>query len=340
MKVYTTDKIRNVVLLGHSGAGKTSLLESMAYIAKKTQHPGSIQNMSTISDFTKQEKERQISIHTAVVPLAWNDIKINFLDTPGSYDFIGETEEALSAADAAIIVVSGRCGIENGTIEAWNQCEKMNLPRFIFVTDMDMDEVSFREMILSLQMQFGKRIAPFHFPIRKDKKFTGYINVIANTANEWNADGEVTPCEIPDYSRENLTIYRTAVMEAVAETSEELLERYLNQEEFSEDEIRQALRVNIRDNAIVPVFMGANVCCQGMYTLMDDIQKYFPSPDQRTCSGILAASNEVFHADYDFSKPKSAYIFKTIMDPFMGKYSLIKVNSGVIKAEDKKILKK
>ncbi len=247
---------------------------------------------------------------------------------------MGEVEEAVSVADAAIIVVSGKNGIEVGTKKAWDICEKYKLPRMVFVTDMDIDNASFRQVVEDLQQLYGKKIAPFHFPIRENEKFVGYVNVVAQSANRWNDKGEVNECEIPDYSVDNLNIYREVLMETVAETSEEFMERYFNGEEFSENEVRQALRVNVSDGSMVPVSMGSNVLAQGIYTLLDDIIKYFPSPDKRTCTGINAKSNEVYSADYDFAKPKSAYIFKTIVDPFIGKYSLIKVNSGVLKTDD------
>ena len=334
MDVYTTDRIRNVVLLGHGGAGKTSLVEAMAYLSGSISRMGKIADGNTISDFDKEEIKRQFSIQTSVVPILWEGIKINILDTPGFFDFVGEVEEAVSAADAAIIVVSGKNGIEVGTKKAWALCEKYKLPRMVFVTDMDIDNASFRQVVEDFQKLYGKKIAPFHFPIRENEKFVGYVNVVAQTANRWDDKGEVHECEIPDYSRENLGIYREVLMETVAETSEEFMERYFNGEEFSENEIRQALRVNVSDGSMVPVSMGSNVLAQGIYTLLDDIVKYFPSPDKRSCTGINAKSNEVYSADYDFSKPKSAYIFKTIADPFIGKYSLIKVNSGVLKPDD------
>lgn len=334
MDVYTTDRIRNVVLLGHGGSGKTSLVEAMAYLSGSVSRMGRIADGNTISDFDKEEIKRQFSIQTSVVPVLWEGVKINILDTPGYFDFVGEVEEAVSAADAAIIVVSGKNGIEVGTKKAWALCEKYKLPRMVFVTDMDIDNASFRQVVTDFQELYGKKIAPFHFPIRENEKFVGYVNVVAQTANRWDDKGAVYECEMPEYSKENLGIYREVLMETVAETSEEFMERYFNGEEFSENEIRQALRVNVTDGSMVPVSMGSNILAQGIYTLLDDIVKYFPSPDKRSCTGINAKSNEVYSADYDFSKPKSAYIFKTIADPFIGKYSLIKVNSGVLKPDD------
>ena len=334
MNVFTTDKIRNVVLLGHGGAGKTSLVEAMAYLSGITNRMGKISDGNTISDYDKEETKRLFSINTSVVPIIWDDVKINILDTPGYFDFVGEVEEAVSAADAAIIVVSGKNGIEVGTKKAWEICEKYKLPRMVFVTDMDIDNASYRQVVTDLQELYGKKIAPFHLPIRENEEFVGYVNVLQQRAKRWTADGNVEKTEVPEYSKENLGICREALMEAVAETSEEFMDRYFNGEEFSEDEIRQALRVNVAEGSIVPVLMGSNILARGMYTLMVDIVKYLPSPEKRECTGINAKTNEVYPANYDFAKPKSAYVFKTIVDPFIGKYSLIKVNSGVLKADD------
>ena len=334
MNVFTTDKIRNVVLLGHGGCGKTSLAEAMAYLAGLTNRMGTVDDGNTISDYDKEETKRHFSIHTSLIPIPWGDVKINLLDTPGYFDFVGEVEEAVSAADAAIIVVSGKAGIETGTKRAWNLCEKYRLPRMIFVTDMDIDNASYRQVVEDLQALYGKKIAPFHLPIRENTQFVGYVNVVQQKAKRWNDKGSVDKFEVPDYSKENLGICREALLEAVAETSEDFMERYFNGEEFSEDEIRQALRVNVIDGSVVPVLMGSNILARGMYTLMADIVKYFPSPDRRECAGINTKTNELYQADYDFAKPKSAYIFKTIVDPYIGKYSLIKVNSGVLKTDD------
>lgn len=334
MKVFTTDKIRNVVLLGHGGAGKTSLVEAIAYLSGITTRMGKISDGNTISDYDKEEIKRQISISTSLVPILWEDSKINILDTPGSFDFIGEVEEACSAADAAIIVISGKAGIEAGTIKAWELCEKFNLPRIIFVTEMDIDDASYRQVVEDLQERYGKKIAPFHLPVRENGQFVGYVNVLQQTAKRWNDKGSVDKFDVPDYSQENLSICREALMEAVAETSEEFMDRYFSGEEFSENEIRQALRINVADGSIVPVLMGSNIEHKGQYTLLVDILKYLPSPDKRKVAGINAKTNEVYNADYDFAKPKSAYVFKTLADPFIGKYSLIKVNSGVLKTDD------
>ena len=319
MKVFTTYKIRNVVVLGHSGAGKTSLVSAKSNIATGTK---------------VRTTEPAATTQTVVQPILWEDHKINILDAPGSYDFVGEIEEAVGVADAAIIVISGKNGVENGTRKAWAMCEKYHLPRIVYVSDMDIDDVSFKNVVLGLQELYGKCIAPFHFPLRENEEFVGYVNVIQERAKRWQADGTVAKSEVPEYSMENLTIYRDALMEAVAETSDEFLDRYFAGETFSENEIRQALRVNVSECTIVPVLMGSNTLERGMYTLLADIIKYLPSPDQRSAVGMNPLTQELFEANYNFAKAKSAYVFKTIMDPFIGKYSLFKVMSGVIKADD------
>ncbi len=333
MKVYTTDKIRNVVLLGHGGSGKTSLAESFAYLSGITSRMGKVTDGNTISDYGKEEQKRKFSINASVIPIEWEGYKINIIDTPGYFDFVGEVEEAVSAAGAAIIVVNGKSGIEVGTQKAWEICEKYKLPRFIYVSNMDVDNASFRQVVEDMTALYGKKMAPFHLPIRENEKFVGYVNVISETGNRWQGK-EVIPCEVPEYNKANLQICRDTLMEAVAETSEEMMERYFGGETFSEAEIRAALRTNVCDCSIVPMTMGSNILCQGMYTLLDDIIKYMPSPENRTCAGINMKTSEIYNADYDFSKAKSAYIWKTIVDPFIGKYSLIKVNSGVLKTDD------
>ena len=257
----------------------------------------------------------------------------NFSYTPVQQQSAALMEVAAGTADAAIIVVSGKSGVEAGTERSWELCEKYKLPRMIYVTDMDVDNASFKNVVEKLTQMYGKKIAPFHFPIRENEKFVGYINVVSETGNRWKGK-EVIECDIPDYSKDNLTLYKDTLMEAVAETSEEFMERYFGGETFTENEIRAALRTNVIDGSIVPISMGSNVLCQGTYALLDDIVKYMPSPENKQIAGFNMKTNEVFEANYDFAKPKSAYVFKTIVDPFIGKYSLIKVCSGVFKSDD------
>ena len=334
MKVYRTDEIRNVVLLGHGGSGKTSLVEAMAYISGATTRLGSISAGSTISDFDKEEQKRQFSISTSLVPIEWEKAKINILDTPGFFDFVGEVEEAVSVADAAVIVVSGKAGVQVGTEKAWELCDKYNLPRMVYVTEMDVDDASFRQVVADLTERYGKIIAPHFAPIRENEKLVGYVNVIKNAARRYTGMGQKIECDIPEYSKPNLAIYREKLLEAVAETSEAFMERYFEGDEFSVEEIRSAMRTEVMNGDIVPVAMGSNIQAQGVANLLSDIVRFFPSPEYSECNGINRKTNAIFEANYDFSKQKSAYVFKTMVDPFIGKYSFVKVCSGVLKGDD------
>ena len=334
MKVYRTDEIRNVVLLGHGGSGKTSLAEAMAYVSGATNRMGKITDGNTISDFDKEEQKREFSISTSLIPIEWEKAKINILDTPGYFDFVGEVEEAVSAADAAVIVVSGKAGVEVGTEKAWELCDKYKLPRMVYVTEMDVDDASFRQVVQDLTDRYGKVIAPHFQPIRENEKLAGYVNVIKNAARRYTGVGQREECEIPEYCKPNLEIYRDKLLEAVAETSEAFMERYFDGDEFSVEEIRSAMRTEVMDGDIVPVAMGSNIQAQGVANLLSDIVRFFPSPDNRSCAGINRKTNEIFEGNYDFAKAKSAYVFKTMVDPFIGKYSFIKVCSGVLKGDD------
>jgi elongation factor G len=334
MQVYTTDRIRNVVLLGHGGVGKTTLAEAMAYLSGITSRLGKVEDGNTVSDYDKEEIKRGFSISTSMIPIEWDKYKINVLDTPGFFDFIGEVDEAVAAADAAVIVISGKAGVQVGTRKAWEMCNKYNLPRLIFVTDMDIDNVSYKKVVEQLQEIYGNKIAPVYMPIRENEKFVGYVNIIKNKGRRYIERDKKVECDIPDYCEEYRDTYRDALMEAVAETSEEFMDRYFGGEEFSQAEIYAALATSVADCSLVPVLMGSPVNLQGVTNLLDDIISFFPDPTKLKRTGLDKNSNGTFDADYDFSKSKSASVFKTIIDPFIGKYSLIKVCSGVIKNSD------
>lgn len=337
MNVYGTKQIRNVALLGHGGAGKTTVAEALALVTGVTKRMGKVTDGSTISDYDKEEIKRQFSMSTTLIPLEYKGedgpIKINLLDTPGYFDFVGEVEEAISVADAAIIVVNCKAGIEVGTEKAWELCEKLKLPRLIFVTNMDDDHASYRELVLKLEKIFGRKIAPFQLPIRENEKFVGYVNVVKMAGRRFTELSNYVECEIPDYSMKNLGIARDALMEAVAETSEEYMERYFSGDEFTQDEISDALREHVIEGNIVPVMMGSGINCQGFKTLLEAIDKYLPSPDKFECIGVDVSTGERFTAKYNDEVSLSARVFKTIVDPFIGKYSLMKICTGVLKPD-------
>ncbi len=334
MQTYKYEKIRNVVVLGHGSCGKTTLVEAMAYTTGITKRMGRVEDGTTISDYDKEEQKRQFSISTTVVPILWEDTKINFLDTPGYFDFVGEVEEAVSAADAAVIVISAKAGLEVGTVKAWEACERYHLPRMIFVTDMDDDNASFRAVVEALKERYGNRIAPFHTPIREKETFVGFVNVVKMAGRRFSNNlGEYVDGEIPDYSMEYSQKYRSDLMEAIAETSEELMEKFFEGEEFTMVEIENAIRQSVGAGDMVPVLCGSGIQARGTFALLQAIDKYFPSPNKGVITGMNQKTGVTFFADYDANKEFSAKVWKTIADPFIGKFSLIKVCSGVLRSD-------
>ena len=333
MDIFKYERIRNVALLGHGSCGKTTLAEAMAYVTGVITRQGKIEDGSTISDYDKEEQKRTFSIHTSVIPIVSDETKINILDTPGYFDFVGEAEQAASAVDAAIIVISAKAGVQVGTEKAWNLCEKYKLPRMFFVTDMDDDNASYRKVVETLQELYGTRVAPFQLPIRENEKFVGFVNVVKMAGRRFNNDGTYIESDIPDYSMEYLQTYRDALLEAVAETGDDMMDKFFNGEEFTQAEMSTALRKSVGDTSLVPVLMGSGLEAKGVRNLIDQIVNYFPSPNKTIITGINQKTGNSFHADYDENKEMTAKVFKTIADPFIGKFSLIKICSGVLKAD-------
>ena len=336
MKVYETSQIRNVVLMGHGGAGKTTLAEAMAFYTKAINRMGKISDGTTISDYDKEEIKRQFSINSSVVPIEYNGLKINILDAPGYFDFVGQMEEAMSVADAAIIVVDCKAGVEVGTMKAWDICERRKIPRCFFVTGMDDPNARYLKVVTQLKKLYGAKIAPFHLPIREDEKLVGYVNVVKMGGRKYTGNGNYDVCDIPESINEQLDVTREMIMEAVAETDEDLMEKYFSGEEFTNEEISTALRTSVINCDIVPVQIGSGINANGVSSLLQTCEKYFPAPDHALVNkkGKDLSTGKEFVADKDENKPVTAYVFKTIMDPFIGKYSLVKVCTGTLKSDD------
>ena len=243
----------------------------------------------------------------------------------------------MSVADAAVIVVNGKAGVEVGTIKAWEICERRRIPRIFFVTNMDSPNAKYMETVEQLKEHFGKKVAPFHLPILENDKLTGYVNVVKMGGRKFLDDaGNYTERDIPDSVKPKLEPVREQLMEAVAESDEELMDKYFAGEEFTYEEISKALRKSVISCDIVPVQIGSGVSCQGVNSFLQTCEKYFPSANKAEV--LKKATNvdtgEEVVADFDCNKPVSAYVFKTIMDPFVGKYSLVKVRTGILKAGD------
>ena len=335
MNVYKTEDIRNVVLLGHGSCGKTTLAEAMAFLGGLVSRMGTVGQGNTISDFDKEEQKRGFSMSAAVLPIEWNHTKINVIDTPGYFDFVGEAEEGASAADAAIIVVSGKDGVQTGTIKAWELCEKYNLPRMFFVTEMDLAEAKFDRVAEELKEKFGASVAPLCVPIREGEKLIGYVNVVKNVARKYLDAGKREDMPIPASLQDSVKAAHYSLMEAVAETDEGLMERFFETEgeDFTEEEVLNALHVGVASAGLVPVYMGCGATAHGVFMLLNDIASLVPSPAKCKAEGTLD-DGSTFEANYDDTKAKTCYIWKTMVDPFIGKYSLIKVKSGVLKTDD------
>ena len=333
MNVYKTEDIRNVVLLGHGSSGKTTLAESMAFLGGLVSRMGTVGNGNTISDFDKEEQKRGFSMGLSVIPIEWNKKKINVLDAPGYFDFVGEAEQGLSAADGAVIVVSGKGGVQTGAIKAWELCEKYHTPRLIFVTGMDVPDVDFEQIVDDLKAKFGSKVAPVVEPIKEGDKLVGYVDVIEDKGYKFLDAGKFEEIPIPESAQAGYESCHDSLMEAVAETSEEFMERYFEGEEFTEEEIRDALKSSVAEGELAPIYVGAGAGAHGVRSLMNDFFSYFPAPNQTKAVGKLEDGSD-FEADYDDTKQKSVYVFKTMVDPFIGKYSLVRVKSGVIKTDD------
>lgn len=330
MKNYTVDRIRNIALLGHGGSGKTSLVEALANTLGVTKRMGKVTEGNTISDFDKEEIFRQFSIGTSVIPLEWNNSKYNFLDTPGYFDFVGDVFGALRVAGGAVIVLDAAAGIEVGTEKAWSFTEKRDMPKIIFINKMDKENVDYVKLIRELKDKFGKKIAPFCIPLGEDSDFRGFINIVDMIGREFNGT-ECVDCTIPDAVEPRIRPFRDMLIESVAESDESLMDKYFNGEEFTLEEIHKGLRAGVINNNIVPVLIGSSDKKIGVHTLLNMIYDYLPTPqemDHGKVEGINPQNDQPVERLIEDNEPMSAFIFKTIVDPFVGKISLFKVYSG------------
>ncbi|MBC8591622.1 elongation factor G [Wansuia hejianensis] len=326
MKTYEMDNIRNVALVGHSGSGKTTLTEAILYTTGITKRQGRVEDGNTVSDFNKEEIARKVSISTTSIPVEYMDMKFNIMDTPGYFDFVGETYGALRASEGAILVIDGSAGIEVGTEKAWNLLEKHKRPRFIFINKMDKENVDFDKLMAELKETFGRKVFPFALPIGKAEKFKGFVNVRDEVAYEYKS-GEMK--EIPLFEEEKTAIedIRESMMEIVAESDEELLEKYFSGEAFTTEEIAQGIRTAVANGELVPVFIGSAEKSIGIDYLLRVIRRYIPSPTDIGSIKAIKEDKEI-ELKLDKNEPFSAIVFKTIVDPFVGKLSLFKVLSG------------
>ncbi|OOM16657.1 elongation factor G [Clostridium saccharobutylicum] len=333
MKKYSIKNLRNVGLMGHNGTGKTSLVESILYYSKITDRLGDIEDGTTVLDFDTEERKRKFSISLSVAPIELDDVKINIIDIPGYADFQGECVEGMRAVDVGMIVVSGVSGIKAGTELAWEYCNKIKLPRTIFINKLDRENSSFDKVLDSLNQKFGISVVPIQYPIGSEDNFRGVINIISKKARIYDIKTkEIKVIDIPDELMDKVQDCKTMIMEAVAETDEALLDKYFNEGTLSDEEIYTGLIKGCANGEIAPVMCGSATKIIGIDTLLDDIVECFPSPEYAIPQKALdVVKNEEVFINLSEDNPFSALVFKTIADPFVGKISFFRVITGEAK---------
>ncbi len=334
MKSYSASNIRNVVIMGHSGCGKTTIAESALFTTGAIKRRGRVEEGNTVGDYDPEEIKRKVSINASLIPVEIMDEKINFIDTPGYFDFEGEVRQALSVADMALIVVNGKSGIEVGTEKAWELADEMGVPKMVFVNGMDDENANFDNIVESLKETFGKSIAPIQAPWREDGKFVGFINTIRRKARKFE-NGEVITCDMPAELEDEAAVIRSMIEEAVAETSDELMEKFFAEEPFTEEETFNGIRTGIVDGTVTPVIMGAATMNIGIRIMLENIIKFLPPTNvvRPTIEAINPKTDEPVEINCDESEPLSAFVFKTIADPYVGRLSIFKVTSGILKKD-------
>ncbi|NCC88267.1 MAG: GTP-binding protein, partial [Clostridia bacterium] len=336
MRDYKASEVRNVSVLGHSGAGKTSILEAMLYFTKASDRFGKTREGSSLIDYDSEEIKRGMSIYASVVPIEWQDNKINFVDTPGYLDYVGEMEAAVEVCDNALIVVSAKEKVQPGTITAWEKAQARKIPTIFFVNKLDEEHTSFDDAYNALRDYFGKSVIPFEVPIIEKGEVVGSINILRNKA--WYFKGEKasrdTSYDVPEDMQAIVDDYKNKIAEAVAMCDDELMEKFFSGEEFSDQQLTRGVRIGVRNGDIVPVFSGCATLSVGIERLMDLIIKYFPTYGER---GTLFVNdlktNELKEIRCAEDEVMSARIFKTIVDPFVGRISFLKVRSGVLSSD-------
>ena len=328
MKNYASNRVRNVVLLGHSGSGKTTYSEAALYYSGATKRFGKVEDGNTVSDYEAEEIRRKVSINTSVIPVEWQDTKINFLDTPGYFDFAAEVKLAMNVADTGLIMVSAKSGVEVGTEKAWEYCEEMHLPRIIFINQMDDENADFEKTLADLRKNFGKAVAPLQIPFDDENgNFIGFINLIKRDARK-KVNGKLEKCEMPEDKKDQVEVLRSMLIEVAAESSEELMEKFFNDEELTEEEIYDGLQVGIANHSIAPVMCGSATLGYGVKLLMNTIVRFtLPAIEAKANFHAFHDGNEVVYCSSDDER-FSAYVFKTIADPYIGRLNLFRVMTG------------
>ena len=325
-----TENIRNIAILGHKGSGKTTLVESLAYTAKAIPNKGTVENRNTISDYTDDEKKKQCSIQTSIVPLEYNGYKLNLLDVPGSDDFIAETIGITGTVKGAVLVIDASVGVQVGTVKHYNMLRKRGVPTFIFVNKMDKEDVEFDLVLEDIREQLGKEVISFCYPLGHEHKFDGFANAVDLKAHIYNGK-ECVEAEIYPDKRAKILELNNTIVEEVAKTNDELMEKFFNGETFTQEEIRSALRQGVLSGELTPLIVGSATKNIGCQTLLNMFISYLPSPADLKPLAATDENGVDKIVPTDINEPVSAYVFKTVVDPYVGVINYVKVCSGTLR---------
>ncbi|MDD4327299.1 MAG: GTP-binding protein, partial [Eubacteriales bacterium] len=329
MRNYPATKIRNVVLLGHGRSGKTALAEAMLYNAKAIDRLGKAADGNTTMDFDPEEIKRQASINTSIAAIEWMEHKINIIDTPGDFDYMGEVMQGLRVADGAVITVSAKSGVSVGTEKSMRFAGKQKIPVFFYVSKIDEPNASFDRTLEQLTEHFGNTVTPFVLPIVEETEIKGFVNVFTNTAYK-NAGKKLEEIPVPANMTDRVSGILESIKEHAAESDEELMEKFFNGEEFTQEELVRGLAASVVSGSLKPVFGGSSTINLGVDFVMNSIARFMPSPvDSAEFAAKDGDGNEITLKASE-SETLSAIVFKTIVDPFVGKISIFKVCSGVM----------
>lgn len=327
MAEFSTDKLRNVTILGHGSSGKTTLAEALLFNAGGSNRLGRVEDGTTASDWDTEEQRRGISINLAIVPVEAEDTKLNLVDTPGYLDFVGEVISGLAVSEAGLVLVDSVAGVEVGTELAWEELDAAQKPRLIFINKMDRENANFERALASVNEAFSGTILPFQLPIGSGESFEGVVNLVDMKAYLGaNATAADIPADMEDAAEEA----RQGLIDAAAETDDELIMKYLEGEELTEDEVRQGLRQGVKEGQIIPVFCGSAIANIGLRSLVRAMTSYVPSPAD---VALQAANGEEEPVDLAADGPAVAYVFKTIVDRYVGRMNYVRVFSGTLAAD-------
>ena len=321
MKVYRAEQIRNVVLISHVGAGKTSLIDAALFDSGAVTRQGKVDEGTSVVDYDPEELKRSMSLNVKVLPVEWNETKINFIDTPGYPDFVGEVKAGLRVADAALVVVTAEKGVEVGTELTWQYADEHKLPRMVLVNKLDRENTSFDQTLNSLRAQFGLKVVPLQIPIGEQANFKGIVDLVKRKGYMFEGGNKVQEVTIPTELQERINTYRDQLIESAVESDDEIMEKFLDEQELSDEEIISVVKKGTGSGALIPVLCGSASKNIGIQTLLDSIADYLPSAADATPADAKAFGNTL-----------SLFVFKTTSAQ-AGTISTFRVYSGTLKAD-------